>query len=107
MHKYLFDQVRVGKGFVLASQSVNNFKSKISNCGRDSSLSEIWMNYFSSLVLFGIVIAMGAAGVKEVNFEELRDGLSNASLVYLDVRNRDEIVNDGKVVGSVVVPCTY
>lgn len=50
---------------------------------------------------------MGAAGVKEVNFEELHDGLSNGSLVYLDVRNRDELVNDGKIVGSVVVPRTY
>ena len=67
----------------------------------------IRMNYFPNLVVFGVVIAMGAAGVKEVNFEELRDGLNNGSLVYLDVRNRDEIVNDGKVVGSVVVPCTY
>ena len=66
------------------------------------------MNSFSSLFLiFCIVIAMGAAGVKEVNFEELRDGLSNGSLVYLDVRNRDELVNDGKIVGSVVVPRTY
>ena len=53
------------------------------------------------------MITMGAAEVKEVNFEELRDGLSNGILVYLDVRNRDEIVNDGKVVGSVVVPRTY
>lgn len=50
---------------------------------------------------------MGAAEVKEVKFEELRDGLNNNSLVYLDVRNRDELRTDGKVVGSVVVPCTY
>lgn len=47
---------------------------------------------------------MGAAEVKEVKFEELRDGLNNNSLVYLDVRNRDELRTDGKVVGSVVVP---
>lgn len=50
---------------------------------------------------------MGAAEVKEVKFEELRDGLNNKSLVYLDVRNRDELRTDGKVVGSVVVPRKY
>ncbi|XP_057367491.2 uncharacterized protein LOC130688528 [Daphnia carinata] len=47
---------------------------------------------------------MGAAEVKEVKFEELRDGLNNNSLIYLDVRNRDELRTDGKVIGSVVVP---
>ncbi|KAK4026330.1 rhodanese domain-containing protein CG4456 [Daphnia magna] len=62
------------------------------------------MNCLIISVLFFVIIAMGAAEVKEVKFEELRDGLNNNSLVYLDVRNRDELRTDGKVVGSVVVP---
>ncbi len=57
------------------------------------------------LLILTAAIAMGAAGVKEIKFEELRDGLNNNSLVYIDVRNRNELVTDGKVVGSVIVPC--
>ena len=67
------------------------------------------MNYsmFNLLIFVLVVIAMGAAGVKEVQFKELSDGLNNNSLVYIDVRNRDELVTDGKVVGSVNVPCKF
>ena len=40
-------------------------------------------------------------------FEDILEGLKNKTLIYLDVRNMDEIQNDGKVVGSVVVPRAY
>lgn len=57
-----------------------------------------------TLIFLLTVAIMGAVQAKEVTFEELRNGLNNQSLVYIDVRNRSELVSDGKVVGSVVVP---
>ncbi|KAI9562734.1 hypothetical protein GHT06_010188 [Daphnia sinensis] len=39
-----------------------------------------------------------------INFEEIRAGLENKSLIYMDVRNQSELQSDGKVVGSVNVP---
>ena len=40
-----------------------------------------------------------------VDFEQVKTGLENESLIYLDVRNPGELLSDGKVVGSVNVPC--
>ncbi|XP_057367758.2 uncharacterized protein LOC130688750 [Daphnia carinata] len=39
-----------------------------------------------------------------INFEEIRAGLENKNLIYVDVRNQSELQSDGKVVGSVNVP---
>lgn len=50
---------------------------------------------------------MGVSTSNEMFFEEILEGLKNKTLTYLDVRNMDEIQNDGKVVGSVVVPRAY
>lgn len=66
------------------------------------------MHYVIRLFLLLIEItSMGSAEGKEVQFEEVLSGLRSNSLVYLDVRNIDELRTDGKVVGSVVVPCMY
>ena len=40
-----------------------------------------------------------------MDFDEIRTQLENKSLIYLDVRNRSELENDGKIVGSVNLPC--
>lgn len=59
------------------------------------------------LLLLTEIMNMGSAEGKEVKFEEVLSGLKNNSLIYLDVRNIDELRTDGKVAGSVVVPCKY
>ena len=42
-----------------------------------------------------------------VEFEEVRKGLEDKSVIYMDVRNRSELETDGKVVGSINLPCKY
>lgn len=67
------------------------------------------MYFFSKLVILivSVVSMMGSVEAKEVTFEEVLVGLESNSLIYLDVRNRDEVRTDGKVVGSLIVPCKY
>lgn len=38
-------------------------------------------------------------------FEEIREGLEKKSLTYIDVRNKEELEKDGKIVGSFNIPC--
>ena len=46
---------------------------------------------------------------KLIDFEEVRDGIDNDSLVIIDVRNRHELVksgpNGGRIPGTKNVPC--
>lgn len=42
----------------------------------------------------------------ELHFDEIRDRLNDRTLIYLDVRNRSELLVDGKIVGSVNIPGT-
>ena len=46
---------------------------------------------------------------KLIDFEEVRDGIDNDSLVVIDVRNRHELVksgpNGGRIPGTKNVPC--
>ena len=46
---------------------------------------------------------------KLIDFEEVRDGIDNDSLVMIDVRNRHELVksgpNGGRIPGTKNVPC--
>lgn len=65
------------------------------------------MHFIIHLLLLLTEMSMGSAEGKEVKFEEVLSGLKNNSLIYLDVRNVDELRTDGKVAGSVVVPCKY
>ena len=40
----------------------------------------------------------------ELVFDQVLAGLEDKSLIYLDVRPREELLTDGKVVGSVNIP---
>lgn len=40
-----------------------------------------------------------------MDYETVAAGLEIGSLIYLDVRNHDEIKTDGKIVGSFAIPC--
>ena len=45
--------------------------------------------------------------VVELDFNQVRQGMHDGSLIYMDVRNRSEMETDGRIVGSVVVPCKF
>lgn len=40
-----------------------------------------------------------------IDFEEICAGLQSKSLTYMDVRNQSELQSEGKIVGSVNLPC--
>ena len=40
-----------------------------------------------------------------LNFDQVRAELESKNLIYLDVRNREELMREGQVVGSVNIPC--
>ena len=40
-----------------------------------------------------------------MEFEDVKEGLANKSLVLIDVRNPDELVKHGKIPGSINIPC--
>ncbi len=67
------------------------------------------MSYFklSLLILIAAAAVDVAAVTREIQFEELRDGLNSNSLLYIDVRRRGEVALEGKVVGSVNIPCKF
>ena len=44
---------------------------------------------------------------EELDYEQVTQGLKDGSLIYLEVRNLSELQTDGKIVGSVVVPCKF
>ncbi len=46
--------------------------------------------------------------VTEIEFEKLHYTLYNRNhVIYLDVRNRDDVVVEGKIVGSLNIPCKF
>jgi hypothetical protein len=47
------------------------------------------------------------AEIGTIDFDVVKAGLEDKSIVYMDVRNRSELENDGKIVGSVNLPCKY
>lgn len=40
-----------------------------------------------------------------IDYEEFKKHLDSKSIVYLDVRSRNELKNDGVIAGSVNIPC--
>ena len=55
------------------------------------------MTYFKLLIF--------NAEMKTIDFDGVKAGLEAKNIVYVDVRNRSELANDGKIVGSVNLPC--
>jgi hypothetical protein len=47
------------------------------------------------------------AEIGTIDFDGVKAGLEDKSIVYMDVRNRSELETDGKIVGSVNLPCNY
>ena len=47
-----------------------------------------------------------ASPVVDVDFEEVSKGLQEHTLIYIDVRNRTELTESGKIPGSFVIPGT-
>nr|CAH0101579.1 unnamed protein product [Daphnia galeata] len=52
--------------------------------------------------LLRALVATESPGI--LHFDEIRDRLNDRTLIYLDVRNRSELLVDGKIVGSVNIP---
>ena len=42
-----------------------------------------------------------------MEFEDVKKGLSEKTLVLIDVRNPDELVKHGKIPGSINIPCKF
>ena len=42
-----------------------------------------------------------------VEFEDVKEGLASKSLILIDVRNPDELVEHGKIPGSINIPCKH
>ena len=42
-----------------------------------------------------------------MDYKEVRTGLEDKSLTLLDVRNPDELTKNGKIPGSINIPCKY
>lgn len=42
--------------------------------------------------------------VVELQFDQVLKGLNEHSLIYIDVRNQTEVVSDGRIPGSFVIP---
>lgn len=40
----------------------------------------------------------------DLSFEQVDDGLESGTLIYLDVRERLQVLTEGRVVGSLVIP---
>ena len=54
----------------------------------------IFVSFFVSLCLTAV----------DLSFEEVSNGLKEGSLIYVDVRNRSELRNDGKIPGTFNIP---
>lgn len=68
-----------------------------------SNMEHVFCFFLISFYLLIVLLFSNFAAF--VEFEEVRKGLEDKSLMYLDVRNRSELENDGKVQGSVNLPC--
>lgn len=56
------------------------------------------------LSIFFLFLIIFCIATTDLSFEEVSNGLKEGSLIYIDVRNRSEIKNDGKIPGSFNIP---
>lgn len=70
-----------------------------------SCFTAVSSEMLKTLIFISVMgLAFSLAAV-DVHFEELAKGIKDGSLIYIDIRNRSELANNGKIPGSFNVPC--